>query len=657
MKATVFEVPQILNMGFHYTPQYSRRTRVNVMGLVDQSSEAWNRWYLRMHERDPVKEIVRAGYSAIEIHFMYGFGLEGEREEWELTARMAANAHAEGLKVFGYFQFHSVQEELFFLENPWAEDCVQIDAAGKRIGYDYDRPALCTTDPRVKQYYLDGVELGLRTCDLDGIRLDNDYLKGCYCHRCQAAFKEWLASSFDEKKARRVFGLARLDGMSLSPVMRNRDPLYNATVLFRQKQRQDIMRAIHDRIVAIKPDAILGGNPGIIRRYRDTRTAHVHIPDLSETHHLVCAENKRFPARTGDTFRHQVAAYKYGQSGQFAVFASHHLMDEETDSLRWPDTFEECVLSMCEGLAFGGHPVCTCWGLRMDETEDKTLYQRPLFLGALKPVSDFVRSHPELYRGAVCNAGTGIYQNRESLAFDAPNAWISLHGAVQVMLQHKLPFRFVDRDEAALFEGLETVIVPDVQRVSDEAIGLFMEFLNGGGTVLVTGQSMRFDEWGLAREAGALDAFREHPNVKWIEGTPEKFVFDSEKESLELIGDDNSSFFVRNLPLPREHRTFADAVRGCPGTGPVTVEGSDFVAVDTFCNPEGIRFLHLLNYDNANPCNVTVTFREPVDEIEGFMPEGLGCTTPPEIRQEGGVTRVHLNGLHTYAVLRYRPAS
>ena len=29
--------------------------------------------------------------------------------------------------------------------------------------------------------YLDGIELGLRYCDLDGIRLDNDYYKGCYC--------------------------------------------------------------------------------------------------------------------------------------------------------------------------------------------------------------------------------------------------------------------------------------------------------------------------------------------------------------------------------------------------------------------------------------------------------------------------------------------
>ncbi len=654
MQAEIFETPLILNMGFHYTRQFSRRTRVRVMGLVDQGSEAWNRWYLRMHEAEAAREIAAAGYTAIEIHFLYGFGLEGEREEWECAVRMTRHAHAAGLKVFGYLQFHSVQQELFFPENPWARDCVQIDAEGRRIQYTYDRPALCFTDPRVRQYYLDAVTLGLRTCDLDGIRLDNDYYKGCYCPRCQAAFQDWLHATFDAVRARRLFGFERLDGLSLAPKPIPRDPLWRATVLFRQQQRQDMMRALRDQILAVKPQAILGGNPAVSRRYNDPTRIHVHVPDLAETHHLVCAENPRFPARTGESTRHQVMLYKYGQSGRFAVFASHHLLVEGSERTRWPESIQECALSLCEALAFGGHPVCTTWGLRMDGAEERTLYQRPLFLRALAPVAAFVRAQADLYRGAVCSAAVGICQNRESLAFDAPNAWLSLQGAVQVCLQHQIPFRFVDRNEDAAFEGLQVAVVPDLQQVSDAMIARLHAFAKRGGRILVTGDSFRYDEWGLPREAGALDAFWQHPNVTRLSGTPEKTVFATEQDFRATVGEEGNVPTTRNLPLPPEHAAFAAAVRTCLAREAVRVEGSPFVAIDTFATPAGVQIAHLLNYNNTNPCDLTVTIDGPATGVECLMPEGLGTRTPPRIEASADHTTVRIERLHTYAVLRYR---
>ncbi|HNX27629.1 MAG TPA: beta-galactosidase, partial [Phycisphaerae bacterium] len=395
MKAEIFEIPQCFNMGFHYTIQFSRRTRVCVMGLVDQSSEEWERWYLRMHEKEALREIADAGYTIIEIHFLYGFGLKSEKEEWERTRIMVQNAHEVGLRVFGYFQFFSVQEETFFLENPWAKKCVQIDAKGNRIQYRYDRPALCFSNAKVRQYYLDGIELGLKTCDLDGIRLDNDYYRGCYCERCQAAFRTWLTETFDKASAKRIFGLSSLKGMSLVPVLDNHDPLWLATVKFRQKQRQDIMLTLSEKIHEIKPQAIFGGNPAISRRFNDTYRINVYPPDLGKTHHLVCAENLRFPARTGESTRHQAVLYKYGQSSNYSIFVSHHLYRND-GSMRWPDSVEECLLSFCEGLAFGGHPVTTTWGLRMDGNENHTLYQRPIFLQALDIVSKFIKNNSDI---------------------------------------------------------------------------------------------------------------------------------------------------------------------------------------------------------------------------------------------------------------------
>ena len=435
-----FEHPELMNMGFHYTQQYSRRTRINVMGVVDQSSDEWERWYIKMHELESIKKMADTGYKIIEIHFMYGFGIEGEKIEYEMTKKMVENAHKVGIKVLGYFQFFSVQKELFFIENPWAKDCLQLNADGIPHTYAYDRPALCFTNKKVQDYYLRGVEIGLEYCGLDGIRLDNDYYKGCYCDNCQKEFKEYLKKSFTKNEARRVFGFEQLDEMSLVPMDMSqqssiKDPLYTEMVKFRILQRQKIMKLISDKISVIKPGAVLGGNPAICRTPNDCVARHVYIPDLGETHNLVCSENSLFPARTGNSIRNQVVAYKYGQANNFKVFSSHHLYTDKGKT-RWPDNKLECALSLCEALAFGGHIPVTTWGIRM-ENDGKTLYERPYFIEALTPIKKFLEQYGYIYKNAISAAEVGIYLNRETQISDSHEYWNSLQGFIQLLLRNK----------------------------------------------------------------------------------------------------------------------------------------------------------------------------------------------------------------------------
>ncbi len=651
MQAKLFAIPQVLNMGFHYTLQFSRRTRVNVIGLVDQSTDEWAEWYLKVHEPAALREMADAGYTLIEIHFLYGFGLEGEREEWERARDMTRHAHAAGLKVQGYFQFFSVQQELFFLENPWARDCIQVNAEGKRIQFRYDRPALCFTDERVRRYYMDGIELGLKTCDLDGIRLDNDYIKGCYCKKCQDAFRGWLREKFPvPAAARRVFGLSTTDGMDLAPIPMPRDPLWHATVLFRQEQRQKMMRQISEKIRAIKPDAILGGNPGCNRRFDDAYRIHIYTPDLAETHHLVCAENIRYPARTGGTIRHQALLYKHGQAGNFAVFASHHLHNAQ-GRIRWPDTLEECALSLCEALAFGGHPVCTTWGIRMD-AGGKILYQRPLFRKALDPVAAFLKEHGAIYRGAQCDASIGIYQNRESLCGDSPNSWLSLQGAVQILLQRQIPFRLVDRDTDELLNGIKLLVVPDMQLISEAQMARLRKFADAGGKLLWTGQAGRFDDWRLKRDTSRLESWLGHANIAQLPHAPEKISrADEHGNDRQFAGEGGSAWYM-DLPMPPSEQEFTAMVKQLAPAPAVTVSGSPFVTLDTFANGNGEHFAHLLNYDNANPCDLTVGIAG-AGKIECFMPAGLGTRSAPSIRTTDASTAIMLKGLHTYCVIKY----
>ncbi len=637
MRSELLAVPPTFNMGFHYTRQYCRRTRVNVMGLVDQSTEEWGRWYRRTHEPEALERMAAAGYRLIETHFLYGFGLRAESEEVELACRLTENAHAVGLKVLGYLQFFSVQEETFFPENPWARDCLQLDAQGRRREYEYDRPALCFSHPQVRQYYLDAVELGLGHCDLDGIRLDNDYFRGCYCPACQEEFQEYLKQAYPPAAALRVFGLEDLQGLRLAPSERPRDPLWAATVRFRQGQRQEMMKAISDKVQAVKPGAILGGNPAVSRTPTDVAVRGVYPPDLGETHHLVCTENSLFPARTGESLRHQVAIYKHGQSAGFKVYPSHHL-HESTGRTRWPETTEECALSLCEALCFGGHLPATTWGIRMDGVEDRTLYQRPLFLESLKPVNEFVARHGEIYRDAVCCAPLGVYVNRESLIADHRECWYSLQGLLQVLLSGQVPFRFVDRDEDRPLEGLEALVVPNVRLVSDAQVRRLAAFAKRS-KLLLTGGACRFDEHFLRREAGVLE---ELLGTSDLETAPEKL----REEQIEYTGEG----VCCRMQSPDGAETVRAALTGlCPS--PINVKGSSFVGVDVFSNARGEYCVHLLNYDNSSPVDLDVTISRRAKSAAVLAPDGLGPAGEPQVECDGNSVRVRVRELHTYMVV------
>ncbi len=640
MKSEYLETPRCMIMGCHYTKQFSRRTRVNVMGLVNHATEEWVNWYLYTHELEAVKKIAEAGYNFMEIHFLYGFGLKYEKEEVELTKKIVANAHKCGIKVLGYFQFFSVQEELFFLENPWAKKCLQLKSDGTHHQYHYDRPALCFSYDKVKKYYLDGVELGLNYCDLDGIRLDNDYYKGCYCDKCQEEFKKYLKAKFNLEKAAMVFGLPTLAGCNLVPQEIPRDPLWQETVKFRQQQRQRIMKLISDKILSIKPNGILGGNPAVSRDPDEAVTIHLYPPDLGETHHLVCAENSLFPARTGNSIRHQVLIYKYGQSNDFKVFPSHHLYIEN-GGVRWPENEDECALSMCESLCFGGHSASATWGLRMDNNSQQTLYQRPHFLEVSRNLRAFIDKNEAIYSGAKSNTDVGIYINRESLIATYKDSWYSLQGLMQILLMNKVVFRFVDRDSDSKLKDLNLVIIPDMRLVSSPQIKRFNDFLNKDGKIILTGESCQYDEYFLERNDEDLKELMTSRNLVRIDGTPEKLKEEEVKsygENCHFDYPEQADIFLESL-----YKIYDPVIK---------IKGSKFVAIDTFLK-NNTEFVHLINYDNKNSAELELLINKNIRDIEILSPDKYGVVKEPDIVAGKGKTQIRLK-LNTYAVIRFK---
>jgi len=629
--------PKMMNMGFHYTEQYSRRNRINVLGLIDHSTPEWSEWYHCTHEAESLQKMADTGYNLIEIHFLYGYGLKAESEEIELTKKMVKNAHAAGIRVLGYFQFHSIQEELFYLENPWAKDCEQRQADGSRKEYCYDRPVLCFSYEKVRQYYLDGIEKGLKYCDLDGIRLDNDYFKGCYCTKCQELFRKYLTNKFSSEQARKIFGFSNLSNITMPHSQRGFDPAWLEMIKFRQQQRQEIMKLIHDKIVSIKPDGILGGNPAVTRKFDGDTNNCFYPPDLGKTHHLICVENSLFPEFTGDAIRTQSVIYKFGECSGFKVFPSHHIYTKD-NKVRWPETSEECVRTLCEALCFGGHVPCTTWGIRMDENKNKTLYERPEFLKATESISRFIKQNSDIYQNTKCTATVGIYINRENRISNSRNAFASLHGVIQILLKLRIPFRFIAEDKAELLNDLELLIIPNVLPVSDKQLENFVQF-STFGKILLTGESCKHDEYFLARSISPEDIFADNPNVTILNDTP---------EAVDLNKAEFHGNFVKNIPMPVKHEEFASELLMLYQSQ-VKISGGVAIAVDVYSNEKNEHFIHLLNYDNDNPADIIVELPINSPSIELFQPEIFGGSNV-EINEKS----IKIDQLHTYAVIKYK---
>jgi hypothetical protein len=277
----------------------------------------------------------------------------------------------------------------------------------------------------------------------------------------------------------------------------------------------------------------------------------------------------------------------------------------------------------------------------MDGAEDRTLYERPRFMAALRPVTEFLARHGEIYRDAVCSAPLGVYVNRESLIADHRECWYSLQGLLQVLLSGQVPFRFVDRDEDRLLEGLEALIVPNVRLVSDAQVRRLAAFARRG-RLLLTGGACRFDEHFLRREDDALEELLGSAGVLRLEGAPERLREEQIDRTAEGV--------CCRMGSPDGAETVRAALAGL-GPSLVAVRGTPFIGVDVFAGARGEYFVHLLNYDNSSPADLVVTISSDANSAAVLAPAGLGPAGEPKVECDGESVRVEVRALHTYMVV------
>ena len=152
-----------------------------------------------------------------------------------------------------------------------------------------------------------------------------------------------------------------------------------------------------------------------------------------------------------------------------------------------------------------------------------------------------------------------------------------------LLTEHHLPFRFVfdNQLEDGDLGEYKVLLLPNMACVSAAVARRLREFAAAGGTIVATGESGRFDEWGVAREADTLDGI---PGIKRMPGTPE----------LDWLRQRNQTA-ARNL---------LDAVKDEPP--PVDIQAPASLAANPCWSPNRHAvWLHLLNVSAFYPLDDT----------------------------------------------------
>jgi Hypothetical glycosyl hydrolase 6/Beta-galactosidase trimerisation domain len=386
--------------------------------------------------------IVASYPTALEFHTPSRY-LQGDD-----LATIVAACHEAGIKVIARTDFSKVRRALYEQHPGWA--AVRPDGA---IVEEHGDVHVCVNGAYQREHAPAIVEETITTLDVDGIYfnwagyLSYDYLGVdhgiCHCAACAERFGE-------------MFGLPL-------PAARDMDdPVYRRYLVFQDRTQREDRARMHERIRRVRPDlAIDRAFPagGFVRQESNTALGR-----------------RTWPYSASDNTRWVVASYprmvSSNASVDFVDFPVRHVaVSPHLQRLR-----------LVQALANGGGLDYYVIG-RLDAKADSSGFD------AVREIFRYHATHEEEYRGLSSHARIAL--------LTGPRPDVEEHrGWFRVLAEHHFLFDVLTvpaADEAALGR-YEFVVVPGLEPVADGLARRLDAWVEGGGTLVVSGLSGLRDE-------------------------------------------------------------------------------------------------------------------------------------------------------------------
>jgi hypothetical protein len=473
-----------------------RRTG-GIVGAVDTKSPSMPQWYERLHSEEVVRMMASLGVNLGCTHFFKGFGLVHERAEQQRTASLVKFAHKHGIKVLGYCQSRSIYYEQFLAEVPNAEDWIQRDEKGqlRTWGGAKFRWAPCIHCGEFRDYMKRAIRVGLEEVKLDGFHFDNNYCQPCYCKRCEAAFRAWMAKRRPECRD------VKQPPTEKAPE-RITDPVVQEWVRWRCESLAEYQGDLKAHARRIKPDVLLLGNPAYPRDPNSAYARSVWAPLLGRHLDLMFAENGNFPGIEDGALISQVRACKHAAAIGYRVVSTVWKKNKLT-GLGLPDTEGEIGLQIAESAANGALPG-TNWALRPLGEGDRMRVERPDLRAALAKHLCFAHSIEPLLAGAKPVRDIALLHTFASTVFDNPQAVALAQGAEEILIRGGFAWETLFGEHLARLAKFRALVLAGQSHLSNAEVEAVHAFANHGGVLIIVGDNGRFDENGRERSRDAF---------------------------------------------------------------------------------------------------------------------------------------------------------
>jgi hypothetical protein len=567
--------------------------------------------YKQMYEPENIRRMAAAGVRYALIHFYKGFGLEYERTQIERTHRAAELMHQHGLKVGLYFA-GTMFIETMYREVPDAKLWEQRDQYDRWVSYGSQtyRHYACPNEPAYREYLKPILRIGVKEIKADEIVFDNLSLqqepKSCRCWRCQHAFREMLRRRYPTKEAvMRRFGLPDVESIWINEwdptqapadaVRELNDPVLQEWTWFRCNSLANHANALSEYAKSLNPNvAVLMNIKGLysFNRYWTNAVYHpLYAGHIDVMAFDTSGYDARIDSRSGALVS-QIRSYKVAR-----LIGASCQQDRSED------------LETAVHMAFN-YPtkVPGYAGGPFDGGAGKTF----------SPILEFYRHYNErYYTGTQSVADVAVLLTWPSMAYSINATWAPSTLLEQVLIQYKVPFDLIFNEQLDRIGSYKAVILPEQECVSREQVEVLLKYVRTGGTVVLTGNTAKYNEWReIWPKNPLLPARREGQGriayiPKIIPGIKESHIMSPPEWVLPKNHREIYATVVDNLPKPLSVTT----------TAPLTT------VLELLKRPEtNETIVHLVNFDRENPpAPVSVTlqkqYSEPVKSVTRLSPD------------------------------------
>jgi hypothetical protein len=554
-------------------------------------------WRERLESAAFLESLSKSGATTLVTRFYKGFGPEIEREDWPSLQAFVGRAHAAGLQVWGYLQGQSLFGEFLFNERPEAASWIARDISGAPLLWAgaYNRYAPCLNNPAYREMMENVVDEGLRRVGLDGIHMDNNYYRHCYCGRCKELFREWLTER-GELELRT--GIPVADSVEPPPLPAEAgllpDPLAILWIEFGVRTRLRFLQAIRAKVRQSKPGATLSGNPAFLRTYA-SRLTHALDPSCEgEACDSLCIENGNQPRLENGRLYTQADKHLFSEAAGLKAWVSSWRPGQYDSSP--PEGADEIWAGLSEEFSFSHVLLGNNWALRPSGEESELLLD-PLAASwsTFVEATQFFQNLEQKLSGPARRqwGEVALYVDARALAVcpgsDARIVQAFLHNA----LAGNLPIKIILQDQPVPAETHTILLVQQRALETREMNRLAGEMSRRqGGEIWVIGECGHYDEWCVPRSRHRMQSWSQLPNVR---------AFPIRSESWLDPSVASSQYMKGQSPLLTEigRKEFAHIFSSLEGRQIVHVEGGLGLLSNVEKTEKRGWFVHLRSFETA----------------------------------------------------------